>query len=125
MPFRDRLAFLPGWSWMLWSAVLVVGACGGATPESKTSSRSDGETGSESAPADDAPALPCDDGTCSPCGKAFCPTGYYCDLKLKGGPACEWLPECADQATCGCVTGALGSGCSCEERGGGVYVTCG
>jgi hypothetical protein len=109
-------------SLLVTSLVAVVG-CGGAAPSAKTSARAQDATGSGEG-SDQGPAVPCDDGTCTACGQGFCPTGYYCDEKAKGGPACSWLPECADRATCGCVTGALGSGCSCEERSGGVYVTC-
>jgi len=108
---------------LLLASLVATVACGGAAPPARSHTRAQDETSGSEA-ADQGPSLPCDDGTCSACGRGFCPTGYYCDEKAKGGAACSWLPECADRATCGCVTAALGSSCACEERGGGVYVTC-
>jgi hypothetical protein len=63
----------------------------------------------------------CDDGTCSRCGDGICPSGWYCDEKAG---ACSWLTECADKATCGCVTRVLGAACKCREEDGGLKVTC-
>lgn len=65
----------------------------------------------------------CDDGTCTPCGDAICPSGWYCDESAHGGPACGWVPECAQKASCGCVKKAL-AGCSCEEQAGAAHVAC-
>lgn len=66
----------------------------------------------------------CADGTCFTCGEAFCPLGWYCDDGAKGGSACSWVPECADEASCACVEAVLGTGCKCQEREGGVHVDC-
>ena len=108
----------------------LVSACGGATPAAHAPSKQANETSdnSGSTSPDEAPAAPqapsCDDGTCFPCGDGICPKGFYCDRKAPGGPACSWLPACAKQASCSCVTKTLGSGCSCNAENGGVYVDC-
>jgi hypothetical protein len=64
----------------------------------------------------------CTDATCFECGEGLCPSGFYCDVKA--GPACSWLPECAREPSCGCITRVLGDGCACEDKGGGPHVTC-
>jgi hypothetical protein len=66
------------------------------------------------------PADPCASGTCTRCGEGVCLAGYYCEESVS---ACSWVPECVQAPSCGCLAKYL-SGCSCEERGGGVYVTC-
>jgi hypothetical protein len=105
-------------------------SCGGATPASHTLAghADDSSSHTDVAAQDGAPEAPqapsCDDGTCFSCGDGICPTGFYCDRKAPGGPACSWLPACAKQATCSCVQKALGSGCSCQREGGGIYVDC-
>ena len=79
----------------------------------------------ESASAEAGPTGPdCSDQTCFPCGESMCPVGFYCDEKSSGGPACSWLPECAEAASCACVTAVLGSSCSCDDASGGPQVTC-
>ena len=115
---------------------LTVAACGGGQPQPSAPTASAQHTDSSAAahadaPADDAPAEeeapkagPCDDGTCSSCGAGICPAGWYCDESATGGPACGWLPACAQKSSCACVTGKLGSGCSCSEQSGGLHVTC-
>jgi hypothetical protein len=82
----------------------------------------DGENGESESTEPQRPS--CDDGTCTPCGSSLCPSGWYCDESAKGGPACGWLPECAKKPSCACVKRAF-SGCSCEEQGGGVHLSCG
>jgi hypothetical protein len=77
----------------------------------------------EPGPAPAAKRGACDDGTCSPCGDAVCPNGWYCDESAPGGPACGWLPECAQKAGCGCIKKAL-AGCACEEKSGAAHLTC-
>jgi hypothetical protein len=77
----------------------------------------------EPEPAAPARAL-CEDGTCTPCGDAVCPSGWYCDESARGGPACGWLPECAQKASCGCVKKAF-AGCSCADEHGAAHVSCG
>jgi hypothetical protein len=52
------------------------------------------------------------------------PAGWYCDLGVRGGPACSFVPECETRSNCACVTAVLGGGCRCDERDGGAYVTC-
>ncbi|MEI9941259.1 MAG: hypothetical protein WDO69_28910 [Pseudomonadota bacterium] len=79
---------------------------------------------SEPEPAEAPKAGLCDDGTCSPCGAGVCPSGWYCDESASGGPACGWLPRCAQKSSCGCLTGKLGAGCKCSEQSGGLHVTC-
>ncbi|HMJ14278.1 MAG TPA: hypothetical protein VK524_22840 [Polyangiaceae bacterium] len=79
----------------------------------------------EAEPETAAPSLPsCEDGTCFTCGDTICLSGFYCDTGAAGGPACSWLPACTKGASCGCVKKELGAGCSCEERSGGLHVTC-
>jgi hypothetical protein len=118
--------------------LLVAGGCGGSTsgteaerPEgggSRKTAQGDtaGETdesGGGSEPS--APRRPaCEDETCFECGGGICMTGFYCDEGAQGGAACSWLPDCAGRASCACVKRALGSGCDCQERGGGVHVKC-
>jgi hypothetical protein len=115
---------------------LLLAACGGSgagsdprakAPHEQASVHTDDTAASEdSAPeAEEAPkAALCDDGTCSPCGAGFCPIGWYCDESASGGPACGWLPRCAQKSSCGCLTGKLGAGCKCSEQGSGLHVTC-
>jgi hypothetical protein len=120
--------------WLLLSAI----SCGGGTssrPAETAAGDGEGrqdesgaepEDGDESAAAEsEAPRrqLNCDDGTCTPCGQGLCMAGWYCDESAKGGPACGWLPECA-KASCACLSRAFSS-CSCEEKSGGVHLTCG
>jgi hypothetical protein len=66
----------------------------------------------------------CDDGTCTACGDALCPNGWYCDESAPGGPACGWLPECAQKASCACVKKSF-SGCACDEHLGAAHLSCG
>ena len=94
--------------------------------ELERTSRERGATASDDEEPSAAPAVKrgaCDDGTCSPCGDALCPTGWYCDESAPGGPACGWLPECAQKPGCGCIKKAL-AGCSCEEKSGGLHLVC-
>src|SRR5258707_10172659 len=69
------------------------------------------------------PADRCTDGTCFPCGSGYCPNGFYCDLGTKGGAACGWLPACAKEASCACVTRAFGA-CTCATESGGAQLSC-
>ncbi|HKO52419.1 MAG TPA: hypothetical protein VJV79_32150 [Polyangiaceae bacterium] len=114
---------------------LLLAACGGGaagsdapakTPHESASVRAD-EARSEE-PESEPEAAPkaalCDDGTCSPCGAGVCPSGWYCDESAHGGPACGWLPRCAQKSSCGCLNGKLGAGCKCSEQNGGLHVTC-
>jgi len=107
---------------------VVIVACGGgggsqSEPETPGSASADTSSdvqsfGEEDAPAP--PADPCASGTCTPCGDAVCLSGFYCEEAVS---ACGWLPECADAPSCECLEHSLPD-CSCEERGGGVYVAC-
>lgn len=120
--------------------LLLLPQCGGGGPAgggSEAKSAADAsapspdreEQGSDTASSDEeegaspekSKAATCDDGTCSPCGNGICPSGWYCDEKAG---ACSWLTECADKATCGCVTRVLGSACKCREEAGGLKVAC-
>jgi hypothetical protein len=65
----------------------------------------------------------CENETCTPCGDAICPNGWYCDESARGGPACGWLPECAQKASCGCVKKTF-AGCSCEDEHGAAHLSC-
>jgi hypothetical protein len=88
-------------------------ADGTGTGDSDSQGLGDGESGSEAGPK----GPDCSDGTCFSCGDGFCPKGFYCDRKSGG---CSWLPECAQEASCACVSRVL-SDCSCTEDSGGVY----
>ena len=115
---------------------LLLAACGGGgagsepaakTPRDAASAHPDEPASSEepSPEPEEAPkAALCEDGTCSPCGAGFCPNGWYCDESASGGPACGWLPRCAQKSSCGCLTGKLGPSCKCSEQSGGLHVTC-
>ncbi|MBN2192370.1 MAG: hypothetical protein JW751_06105 [Polyangiaceae bacterium] len=115
------------------AATLVVAlfaACGGTKPEAATPDDDEGDDRDPSGPTtatDRATAAKtyCTDDSCFNCGDSFCMVGWYCDLSLSGGPACTPLPECDGAADCDCVSAALGGNCRCEERGGGLYLTCG
>jgi hypothetical protein len=112
-----------------------VGACGSSPPpagsspsEAEHASAAKGERHAESSDdeGESAPApkrAACDDGTCSPCGNALCPSGWYCDESAPGGPACGWLPECAQKPGCACVKRAF-AGCSCEDKSGAAHLAC-
>ena len=119
---------------------LLLPQCGGAggsaepktaadddAAESKSSSEGSKAESDEAEETSSAPEKPrgpsCDDGTCSMCGSGICPAGWYCDESAPGGAACAWLKECAEKATCGCVTKVLGSACKCRDESG-IKVSC-
>lgn len=122
--------------------ILLLAACGGGastgsepktvleqaegsdSPSEGHESAGEGEAKDDGAKAELARGPSCDDGTCSSCGNGICPAGWYCDEKAGGGGACSWLTECADKATCACVTRVLGAACKCREEGGGLKVAC-
>jgi hypothetical protein len=118
----------------VWALVPLAGGCGGASKPAESATPS-AESRSESAPNSAAPAsdedsatpaparATCDDGSCTPCGDAVCPSGWYCDESARGGPACGWIPECAQKASCGCVKKAF-AGCSCEDEHGAAHLSC-
>jgi hypothetical protein len=107
----------------------VTAACGGgggATAPTETADAEESQETLESASeaeeqAPPAPVDPCASGTCSKCGEAVCLSGFYCEEAVS---ACGWLPQCADSPSCECVSKVL-TNCECEERDGGVYVSCG
>ena len=122
------------------SFALLLPRCGGAAAEAepKTSAaeaaeasvasgndaQSEGDEAGEPSAAPEQPRGPnCDDGTCSTCGSGICPAGWYCDESAPGGAACAWLKECAEKASCGCVTKVLGSACKCRDESG-IKVSC-
>jgi hypothetical protein len=121
----------------LWLLLLAISCAGGSGQRpAGSAAEGDGDYDGEGSGAgegagmmrdgeDPAPQrMSCDDGTCSPCGDSFCLSGWYCDETAQGGPACGWLTECAEKPSCSCVTSVF-SGCSCEEKGGGVHLSCG
>jgi hypothetical protein len=127
------------WLPLYFVLALLLPQCGGGGTEPKTadseepqaskSSRDEAESagdsdGDEPSAAESKPHGPsCDDGTCSLCGGGICPAGWYCDETAPGGAACAWLKECAEKATCGCVTKVLGSACKCRDDSG-IKVSC-
>lgn len=105
------------------------GACGGASTshQSTTPERNHHDDLPSDEPDDvaEGPASnPCNDSGCFSCGTGLCPTGFYCDESIDGGPACSWSPTCAQKPDCACLVGELGNACSCESRDGGIYVRC-
>lgn len=109
-------------------AVTGCGGGGGQQPSDASSaeSRADDaalsgdETAFESDEPPAPPADPCQAGICTPCGESVCLPGFYCDERES---ACAWLPQCAEQPSCACITSAL-PGCECDERQGAIYVSC-
>lgn len=116
----------------LFFALLPLAACGGAgaPPAASATGATHGAATTETAPAspaDDANSAPrCDDGSCFPCGGGVCPSGFYCAVD-RAHQGCAWIPKCASKSSCECLAPVtkLDASCACEERGGGVYVTCG
>jgi len=100
------------------------GACGGSSPGAKSAGGSSDEEGAGEWSGRDGSDSGCPGGNCAKCGTAVCLVGYFCLESAAKGPTCSWLPECASEASCSCVEGVLGDGCACEERDGGVFVTC-
>ncbi|HOU90827.1 MAG TPA: hypothetical protein PLU22_07250 [Polyangiaceae bacterium] len=108
--------------------VLVLACSGGAPPPASPDDATGDEehAGQVEAPAESSAKVTsyCTDEGCFDCGDGFCMQGWYCDLGVRGGPACSFVPECEAQSSCACVTAVLGGGCRCDERDGGAYVTC-
>ena len=115
-PRRCRAAL----AWLTAALILLPG-CGGSSSQTKSADAADDDY--ESSGSGGEASSECEDGTCFGCGSGICPTGHYCDESSPGGAACGWLPECAQEATCSCVE-AVFTDCSCEERAGGVYLSC-
>jgi hypothetical protein len=112
-------------------SVMLLAACGGATPPTAQKPAA-GATASKTKTAEPAPkedegrgGIQCEDGSCFACGEAICLSGFFCSVG-KAGHGCAWLPNCSGKPTCGCITPALREdpSCSCQEKEGGVYVTC-
>lgn len=121
--------------WVIIVFGLVVAACGGSqsgvatagddAPSDRDGETNDGHSNSDDSDSETGPAQPsCSDGTCFRCGDGICPKGFYCDKDAKGGPACGWLPSCAEEPSCSCLKATLGQSCSCDEEGGGISVGC-
>lgn len=112
-------------------SVLLLAACGGATPPAARKPAAETATAKTSAPGpapkDDEGrgGVQCDDGSCFACGEAVCLSGFFCSVG-KAGHGCAWMPNCTGRPTCGCISPALREdpSCSCQEKEGGVYVTC-
>jgi hypothetical protein len=127
---RVRTRSPRGPRWLLTVACAAAMACGapqGPSHPSHPSRHGDegGAIGESSAEAATAPqASYCNDEGCFNCGETFCLQGWFCDLSVRGGPACSFLPECEGQSSCACVSPALGGACRCEERDGGAFVRC-
>jgi hypothetical protein len=112
---------------------VLLASCGGSSPPAETASKPRPATESKAkseARVEDEPAsrrsgVECEDGSCFACGEAVCLSGFYCAVG-KSGRGCAWLPSCPGKATCACVGAALRDepGCGCQEKEGGVYVTC-
>jgi hypothetical protein len=104
--------------------ILVVVGCGGGAPaprEPRTTAADD----SSEAEAEPQGGVHCSDGSCFSCGEAVCLSGYYCAVG-KAGHGCAWHPSCPSRTSCACLAPAIKANatCRCEEKSGGVYVTC-
>jgi hypothetical protein len=115
----------------LFVPVFMLAACGGAAPATVHQSSSGSATSKTKAP-DPTPkedegrgGVQCDDGSCFACGEAICLSGFFCSVG-KSGHGCAWLPNCGGRPNCGCIAPSLREdpSCSCQEKEGGVYVTC-
>jgi hypothetical protein len=111
-------------------SVLLVAACGGATSPAPRKPAPETATAKASAPEpssreDERGGVQCDDGSCFACGEAICLSGFFCSVG-KAGHGCAWMPNCSGRPNCGCIAPALREdpSCSCQEKEGGVYVTC-
>jgi hypothetical protein len=109
---------------------LALAACGGSEPSPKTpaskAEATESKTDVEPAPREaKSSTVRCEDGSCFACGEAVCLSGFYCAV-AKSGHGCAWVPSCASKATCACLADSLREqrGCTCEEKEGGVFVTC-
>jgi hypothetical protein len=105
-------------------ALAMAVACGSSAPPPKQPATKviadDGET--EARPTRG--GARCSDGSCFSCGEAVCLSGYYCAIG-KAGHGCAWVPSCTSPS-CACLgpTVKANASCRCEEKNGGVYVTC-
>jgi hypothetical protein len=114
--------------WLALGCCLATGCGGGAqsTPGAHDAhgeeavASSDTSSGTDEEVQSSKSVDPCTSGTCTRCGDAVCLTGFYCEESVS---ACGWVPECAESPSCSCL-GKYLDGCSCDERAGGVYVTC-
>jgi hypothetical protein len=108
---------------------LAWSACGGSAPPPEAP-RAVAEKKSKAEPRSEEPVtrrsgVECDDGSCFKCGEAVCFSGFYCSVG-RSGRGCAWVPTCAGKTTCSCLASALRDepSCGCQEKDGGVYVTC-
>lgn len=121
-----------------WPLLLLAAACGTTTPPAKNGNgnggndpkNTDGDPrgsdpgGQGTATAPTGPRKPsCSDGSCFECGEGICPSGFYCESN-GGAAACGWAAACAQKPTCDCLA-PVTKGCSCQDRGGFPFVTCG
>jgi hypothetical protein len=109
----------------------VVAGCAGATPGPTGPADENGaETrasagGAKGRRSPRAARITCEDGSCFSCGETACLNGFYCAVTPRGR-GCAWTPSCASRVTCDCLAATLreSPGCVCEEKAGGVYVSC-
>jgi hypothetical protein len=111
-------------------SVLFAAACGGATAAPAHNAAAEGPAAKANAvesagKEDEGRGVRCDDGSCFACGEAICLSGFFCSVG-KTGHGCAWLPSCGGRPNCGCITPSLRDdpSCTCQEKEGGVYVTC-
>ncbi|HMI85571.1 MAG TPA: hypothetical protein VK550_15850 [Polyangiaceae bacterium] len=112
-------------------SMLAMTACGGAAPA--TVRKAPTETAIGKRKVSDPPSkeeegragVQCEDGSCFACGEAICFSGFFCSVG-KSGHGCAWLPTCGGRPSCGCLAPSLREdpSCSCQEKEGGIYVTC-
>jgi hypothetical protein len=110
---------------------LVVASCGGSSPPPEPPKphaprpKPKVEKEAEDPPLARRSTVACDDGSCFRCGDAVCLTGFYCSVG-RSGRGCAWLPSCAVKPTCACIAPFFRDdpSCACDEREGGIFVTC-
>ncbi|HMJ55967.1 MAG TPA: hypothetical protein VK540_28045 [Polyangiaceae bacterium] len=111
--------------------VLLVAACGGTAPttvrKTPTAAAPNQANRSDPPPKEDEGrgGVQCEDGSCFACGEAICFSGFFCSVG-KSGHGCAWMPNCSGRPSCGCITPSLREdpSCSCQEKDGGIFVTC-
>lgn len=131
---RHTLQLLSTQSLLALTVALALSACSGNAAEPKAKSASAESPNEGQAAADDdeyfdvtedqtrtheAPES-CTDGSCVKCGDAVCLPGLFCE---ESKSACGWIPQCAKNFNCDCLQKQM-TGCSCEEKGGGIYLSC-
>ena len=125
-PCRLRTMFRSAVQALAITLALFATACGSSTPAAKPApptTRDESPSEANDSAQRDVKPPNCTDGTCFRCGQGICLPGFYCD-ESTANANCQWLAPCAKNPNCGCLQASLGSGCTCSERNGGLFVKC-